>query len=783
MKKKHLHWGWAYFSVILLCAIFVTAAMNANRPWLQTDLTALLPAEQASDAVWQAADKANEAQLNGQVVLLTGSKNAETAFQTASEIAVLWRQSRIFAEVDSEIAPDLDQVRQDVRRLGLAALPPAQLELLQNHPQAYFQARAQDAVNPFAAPSPLPLDQDWLGFGRFVTERAQPGSRLQWNANNGMLFTETLDGVTWVWLRGRLPQQNGIVNANDQLLLLLQQSRDLAAAKQVETLSAGGALFAAAAKADAERESRIMSMAGLGLTLTLLLWVFRSGRILALTVPLAAGMLVGLTAVLLWFGQVHILTLVIGTSLIGMLIDFPLHWLTPSVFQSATAPRWQAKAEMRQVMPTFLVSLLVTGLGYVLLLFAPLPVLRQTAVFSAFALLGAFGATVCWLPLLFVRYQPKAVPFTRYVSTLYPVINRAKIRLKKRGWLVLGALLLAVGLWRSDWHDDIRQWVAMPPDLLRQAQQIGELSGNDLSGQYLLVEAANEDELLQRNAAVGRALQPLLDKGQLGGLQSLDQWLIPTDTQRTLQGRLNELAQLPQTWTAMTTIGVPRNTMRQALNEAASMPVRSLSESLQTPLAEAWRLLYLGEVEAGRFASVVRLNGIKEAVAVQTAVQHLDGVRWVDKRTHLNEAFHHIRNQAAWLKLVSFALAWLLLWRVFGAQKGTLVLAVPVAAALGTVAILGWLGVPVGLFTMFGLLLVAAIGVDYAAYALSAHEHGHAKLGGMLLAAVTTLISFVLLGMSSTPAVAAFGLTVAAGVVLNVLLAAVLLQRCNAEAT
>ena len=49
---------------------------------------------------------------------------------------------------------------------------------------------------------------------------------------------------------------------------------------------------------------------------------------------------------------------------------------------------------MKHVLPSFAVSLMITVLGYALLWFTPLAVLRQTAVFSGFALLGAFGATV-----------------------------------------------------------------------------------------------------------------------------------------------------------------------------------------------------------------------------------------------------------------------------------------------------------------------------------------------------------------------------------------------------
>ncbi len=772
-----------YTALMVLLLGFAVYSVAATQ-WLQTDLTALLPQEERPDVLLQAADRAVEAQLNTQVVLLAGSADAEKAFQTASEIAALWRKSQVFAAVDSSVSPDLEAVRADVRRLGLAVLPPEQRQLLFEEPKRYFQERAEAAVNPFAAPSPLPLEQDWLGFGRFVTERAQPQSRLQWNADNGMLFTEDDSGKTWVWLRGKLPETNNLANGSDNLLPLLQQSRELAAKNGVETLSAGGAVFAAASKADAERESKLMSTAGLLLTFALLLWVFRSARVFWLTLPLAAGMLAGLAAALLVFGEVHILTIVIGTSLVGMLVDFPLHWLAPSVFGTAAhryalsdGHGWQAEPAMRHVLPTFAVSLLITVAGYAFLWFTPLPVLRQTAVFSGFALLGAFGATVLWLPPLFARYQAKSVPFTGLVERLYSLSARMKIRLHRRGWWLVGGILLAVGLWRSNWHDDIRQWVNMPPAMLAEAQKIGELSGTDFGSRYLVVEAGSEDELLRKNAEVGRALQPLAAQQKLAGIQSLDQWLLPAAEQQKLQNRLRELAKLPENWQPMREIGVPRQTVRNALNQAAATPPLTLSDGLKPALAEAWRPLYLGEAAPGRFASIIRLNGLNDAAAVQAGIKGLAGVHWADKRSHLNELFHHTRNQAAWLKLASYALALLLLWRMFGIKRGITVLAVPLAAAVATVAVLGWVGIPVSLFAMFGLLLVSAIGVDYAVYAVAAKHSAPARLGGMLLAALTTGISFVLLGMSSTPAVAAFGITVAVGTVLNLWLAGWLLEE------
>ena len=770
---KHTLLRRLYTVLTALLAVFLVYTVSTQN-WLQTDLTALLPSEQQPDALLTAADKAGEAQLNTQVVLLAGSKDAETAFQTASQIAGVWRKSGVFEQVDSSVTPDLDKVRTDMRKLGLAVLPREEARLLYEQPQAYFQARAEAAANPFAAPSPLPLEQDWLGFGRFAAGKANPQSRLQWDMDNGMLFAED-NGKTWVFLRGRLAGGDNF-SGNDALLPLMAQSRRIAADNGAETLTAGGALFAAVSKAAAEKESRLMSAVGLGLTFALLLWVFRSGRVFWLTLPLAAGMLTGLAAALLVFGEVHILTIVIGTSLVGMLVDFPLHWLAPSVFGPSEKTVWQAEPAMKHVLPSFAVSLAITVLGYALLWFTPLPVLRQTAVFSGFALFGAFGATVLWLPLLFRRYRARTVPFAALTERLHALSGRLKARLHKRGWLAVGGILLAVGLWRSDWRDDIRQWVNMPSEMLAEVQRIGQLSGADFGGKYLVAEAPREDALLMQTAELGRALQPLVAQGKLGGFQSPDQLLMPVSEQKKLQNRLRELAKLPESWQAIRDIGVPRKTVRDALLQAADAPPLTLSDGLNTDLAEAWRPLYLGEVEQGRFAAIVRISGMTDEAAVRAAAQSVSGVHWADKRAHLNELFHHTRNQAAWLKLASYALAWFLLWRMFGMKRGSKILAVPLAAAVCTVAVLGWAGIPVSLFAMFGLLLVSAIGVDYAVYAVTAKHSAPARLGGMLLAAATTAISFALLALSGTPAVAAFGITVTVGVAFNIWLAGTLLK-------
>ena len=107
------------------------------------------------------------------------------------------------------------------------------------------------------------------------------------------------------------------------------------------------------------------------------------------------------------------------------------------------------------------------------------------------------------------------------------------------------------------------------------------------------------------------------------------------------------------------------------------------------------------------------------------------------------------------------------------------ILAVPLAAAICTVAVLGLAGIPVSLFAMFGLLLVSAIGVDYAVYAATAPQRpGKIRRHA---AAATTAISFALLAISSTPAVAAFGMTVTIGVAFNIWLAGHIVEKLDKD--
>jgi predicted exporter len=101
-------------------------------------------------------------------------------------------------------------------------------------------------------------------------------------------------------------------------------------------------------------------------------------------------------------------------------------------------------------------------------------------------------------------------------------------------------------------------------------------------------------------------------------------------------------------------------------------------------------------------------------------------------------------------------------------------------AVLLTLAGLVLAGVPLGILHLVGLLLVVAVGSNYALFFDQLAQGGPADddtLASLVLANLTTVVSFGLISVSAIPALAAIGQVVAPGALLALLLSAAGLPR------
>ena len=743
----------------LLLAILAAFFLASRAPFWQSDMEALLPPDAALPLAEQRLLQARETAQNRQLLLLVG---AARPLPLAERLRDDWLASGLFVSAELQRAPLLETLRDAYRHAAYRVLPPAARQQLRDDPAAYFRDRTEALINPFAV-AVLPPDADWPGFSRYFP----PTLAAAWQPDADGLLSRELDGKRWLLLRATLNADSGILG-DPRLLALLARSEQEAKALSGETHVAGAAIFAAAGRASGEAESRWMSILGAALTLTLALAVFRRLRVLLIALPMACGLLGGLAATVALCGNAHLLTLVIGSSLIGLLLDFPLHWLGKS-----TLPGWQPYAALAALRRPFFISLLITLAGYAFLLATPLPILRQTAVFALVALPLAWLTTLWTLPPLFRHYLPRANP---HFAAGAVDVGRSLQRLRQRRLLVPAAFIVALLLWHSDWQDDIRQWISLPPHWLQQAQAAAQIGGVEPAAQQFLIHAPDDDTLLQRDAALAARLENAKAGGALQDYSAISQWVWRHDEQQAMTVSLRALASRPEAWQALTDAGVAPDTIAAALRAVAAPPVQTVAVQLANPLAARWQGLYVGRQDAdGAVYSSVALYGVRDSAAL-AALADGDGIRYLDRRARLNALFATTRSEALWLKLASYLVAFIILRAAaFSPRDSLKILAVPLAAAVLTVAVFSALGLPLSLFAAFGLLLTSALGVDYAVYAQSVGSPATTRFCGMLLAALTTVMSFGILAFSSTPAVAAFGLCVALGIAFSLALATWLL--------
>jgi len=750
------------FLLLLLAVLALAGWQWRDGAPLSANLMELVPGT-APDALELRAEQRMQEPLNREMLVLVGHQDRQQAVAMAQQLGEQWQASGLFEKVQWTLQADLPALRAQLLQGRLAMLSAQDRQQLIEHPDAFIQQRVQALFDPFTGFSLVPSQDDWLGLtGRIQNSQPQHGS-VQLDIGSGALVADA-DGKSWVLLRARTTGNAFDMNLPLQVADLLKHSREQAARSDVQLLAASGLLYAANGQQQATREiTWVGGGATLGILLLLLL-AFRRWRVLLAFVPVLVGMLFGAVACVALFGRMHVMTLVLGSSLIGVAVDYPLHYLS----KSWSLRPWHSWPALRLTLPGLTLSLVTSCIGYLALAWTPFPALTQIAVFSAAGLLGAYLSAVCLLPALLKGADLRPAHWPLRVSEY--LLDRREALLGIARTPVLLALLVAFcagGLLQLESKNDIRQWIGAPQQLTDEAQTIARITGYQPTSQFFLVRAANQPQLLERQTALSERLEQLVNLDKLNGYLSLNQLVSPpAEQQRTREA----LARLPQFWQPLLAVGVPLQALKAELATLQALPTEDIDSALTGPLAEPYRTLWLGSTDDG-VAAMVSLQGLNDSALLRVQVLDLPGVELVDRLGDLNKVFAQTQISAAELKLASCVLIVLVLMLPFGLGGALRIVALPLLAAVCSLASLGWLGQPLTLFSLFGLLLVTAISVDYAILMREQVGGAAVSLLGTLLAALTTWLSFGLLAVSSTPAVSNFGLSVSLGLAFSFLLA------------
>lgn len=515
----------------------------------------------------------------------------------------------------------------------------------------------------------------------------------------------------------------------------------------VEVLAAGVPLFAEAAAVQANGEVSTVGFGSL-LAILLIMWLaFRSPRPLLLVVlSVGMGVAAGLSVCVLLFGKVHLMTLVFGAGLVGVAEDYGLHYFASRQAQ----PARDRRELLRHLTPGLFMAMLTSVAGYVMLAIAPMPGLRQVAVFSSVGLAGAFLTVLAWFPTL----DRGAVKATRF-SQLWAG-TRAKWPSLSTKALVVAVLLssavTALGLSRLNPLDDIRALQASPPALIDAQRAVAQRIGLPSPAQFFIVRGDSEAQRLEREEALTTQLQELASKGVLTGHEAVSSW-VPSprrqEAQREVFTRASD-AVLTRLADELEDAPAPR----------AESALLTVEKMLASSLGEALRPLWMKD------ASVVLVHAPqRDRLPELAALSSLPGVRFVDRTGELSSLMQRWRVGMTELLLAGYTVIFVALFARFRRRAWRALLPTAVASGLA-LATVGFLGEPLTLFHVLALWLLLGMGVDYGIFLLEhSADQGEAWLA-VGLGAVSTLLSFGLLAVSTTPAIHAFGVTLGVGVTL-----------------
>lgn len=635
------------------------------------------------------------------VPIMVGSEDAAEARKAADGLVELLPSdccARVRYRFDGEAFTEMLSMYRD-RRAGLAS--PRDEKLLET-PEGRARIARAAVRRYYSSPVPplfRPDEDPFCLADSFVT--SLPVSFSGWSPVDGVL-TARRGGMTYVLIALELKAH--VADDTDALAEFwsrIDETCDRFRSPRVSVEPCGVPVHTAIAAGRCRTEIGWLTWFSSAFILLLSVAVFRSFRWLplllaSLTVSASAG-----GAVLaLAFPSVHLVTVVFGTSVLGLVIDYSFHWLLQPAGGTARTRR------------NLLISFLTTEISLLPLMLSSLAVLRQSAVFLGAGLAAALAyVLLCYPTPASSAAAPRPLKFRIPAPYLL---------------LALVAVCAAFGAGRATFKTDPSS-IYRPPARLAEAERtFAELSGTLGLSRGFYVTGADED------------LETLLGRER--------KLAVPAETPRLslflppLEDRLGTFQNILKLYEEH---GARQSELLGVDLQPPGPPPRPWTWSDVPPCAGAF----------------VHGKSLVIPSAAATEGPLPDGVRFYQPKRILGEILSALAGEASVRLSVSLAVMFLAL-AFFCRHRAPAIILPPVVSLLTVVGLLGFTGEDVTLFHVLACFLLVGAGVDYTVFLHSGPSHAFKPAVSSLL---TSVAGFGALLFVSFPVVNAFGFVLAVG--------------------
>lgn len=499
----------------------------------------------------------------------------------------------------------------------------------------------------------------------------------------------------------------------------------------------------------------------------LVFWYFGSlFPLIPIGLSIGFGIYAGYCMTALVFKNIHILTFVFSTTLIGVCVDYSLHYFV-ALKEGKTGTE-----VIKDIFKSLTVSLITTVSAFLILLFADFILLRQISIFTITGLVTVYGIVVLWYPLLEkigLDYKPdntnsldvrqnfsllereseRGVELNKYnmnslLSRIFNthetvhaskhlVIFASKPRLTAQLLSCLIAILLIIGLFHTHFDDNIKNMYTPPKTLLKAEKLFTEIAGTNGDTSIFVVKGNNLEDLLQKEEEIADMLNGT-------EYQALSKYVPSEKRQKSNQTLRKELYRAKLNDFA---IFLPTQKRLQLISQNYGNNFLSASNDF-----EFMKKNFLID----KNTSIMVVSGYNG--------EKIDGVRIINFQKDISAQIKHCRRVCLGLLIPIFGLLYLLLTKIYDKKSGLKILLPSICAVALVFGILGLFGCPINLFHLLAIFLIIGFGLDYSVFRFTNPE----KAGdSVFLSCITTVFSFALLAFTEFKLISSLGTVLALG--------------------
>ena len=742
-----------WVSILLVSTGYCVLRISSGNAF-ENDILNMLPNSVADEHGWN-KKFINESGLQKAFVILLQksdqSDEKELVVELKSKLAAL-----SFLELEDENDQLIDKITQfykPYRQQLLTTLQRSKLKEKDAHAiatEAYHQLfEPIPSFKPFAfEEDPFNLSGDWLKNTFLQTANIVPGVVPSIKKGN----------QRWYLLKGEL-KTSPFNSASQEELLAVVNAFKLKN-PSIKILTSGTVFHAAEVTKIARHEVSTVGLGSLLGIIALVVVTFRSkAALFAISFTLTSSFLVALTLSLVIFGEIHLITLAFGCTLLGLAVDYCFHFLL-------NYRRYKdALTAGRVISRGLLISASSSIFAYLIQIFSPFPGLQQFAVFVSSGLVGACITVMVmtlWYqePQIGTLQQSENLFYGRYFKPVFARFSQHKKLLFIA--IVVSIPLLLFFVTQKSINDDIRILNTSSDELVDNEKQVKKLIGSVDAQRYWLVEGKNEQKLLVKTENAVRKLQtqfPVLALVNI--VPSLQQQKI--DHQIIYEKIYAPGAALDQLCILLAS--------ECELLRAHQLTFLSGLEPSKMPkiLNDFYSGLFIGNDQQALIFPYQNTGFTEEQLA---SIEVPEDTYYIDHVKSISDSLSSFRSSVTQM-LGVFLLIFLAVCFYLYKQKGLLMMAcifVPIMLGL----IFGS-GQSISLFHILALLLVLGISMDTVIFYLELGLNEDTWLASTL-SMLTSILAFGLLALSQVPVLHQFGSVVFFGLLSTWLITPILYQ-------